>query len=150
MSKIRKKIRKKKLTSIPIIIKRLFRLASIRCRERANNKCEICGMCKGDKHPNTGKPQKVEAHHIMNRKNKNSPLKFDLRNLICLCGTCHKFGRFSAHGHGIWFGEWLRINKPKQHAWILKHSNDVVDLTDRTVLQKIEDQLKSKDALKFD
>lgn len=149
-SKSRAAPKRKKLTSIPVINRRLFRLASQRCRERANFACEICGMKKGDKHPNTGKPQRVEAHHIMSRNNKDSLLKFKLQNLICLCSSCHKTGQFSAHRHGIWFAEWLRNNKPEQYSWILKHSKDVANLKDREILKKIEKELHDNSPLKFD
>ncbi len=136
------RVKRKKATSIPVITRRLFRLASERCRAKARFTCEVCGMVKGTLHPNTGKAQRVEAHHIMSRSNKDSSLKFDLRNLICLCTSCHKTSQFSAHKHGIWFAEWLRINKPEQHAWVLKHSEDTVNLKDRAVLKKIEENLK--------
>jgi len=140
-------VKKQKLTSIPVIIRRLFRLASIKCRENAQFKCEVCGMQNGDKHPNTGKPQKVEAHHIMSRSNKDSLLKFDLRNIICLCGEHHKFGKYSAHGHGIWFAEWLRLNKPEKYYWILENSDNTADLKDRTVLDWIETSLRKNKPL---
>ena len=139
----------KNLTSVPVLIRRLFKLASQLCRERANFKCEICGMKKGDIHPNTGKPQRVEAHHIMSRSNKDSVLKFKLQNLICLCTSCHKTNQFSAHKHSVWFAEWLRINKPEQHAWVLKHSKDTANLKDRDILKGIEDCLKSGKPLNF-
>ena len=139
MKKSKKKAtKKKKLTSIPVIQRRLFRLASQRCRENAHFTCEICGTKKGDTHPNTGNIQRVEAHHIMSRSNKDSLLKFDQRNLICLCTSCHKTGQFSAHKHGIWFAEWLRTNKPDQYYWILSHSDTIVNLKDRKILEWIE------------
>jgi len=148
--KSRKKRKKRKLTSLPVITRRLFRLASQCCREKANFHCEICGMQRGDKHPNTGKKQRVEAHHIMSRSNKDSALKFDLNNLICLCTSCHKTGQFSAHKHAVWFAEWLRCNKPTQYAWVLEHSNDTANLKDRDVLKYIEICLRRGDTMHFD
>lgn len=143
------KVKRKKLTSIPVMTRRLFRLASERCREKADFKCELCGMRKGDIHPNTGKPQRVEAHHIMSRSNKDSPLKFDLRNLVCLCTDHHKTGRYSAHKHGLWFSQKLLKIRPKDCAFILKHSDDYVNLKDRKVLKEIEDCLRRHKPLNF-
>ena len=141
---------KKKLTSIPVICRRLFRLASQRCREKVGFRCEICGMKKGSKHPVTGKVQRVEAHHIMSRSNKDSPLKYDLRNLICLCTEHHKTGKRSAHKHGLWFSEEFKKIRPKDAEWILKHTDDEQSLGDREVLKFIEDCLRNNKPLDFD
>tara|TARA_R110002126_G_scaffold164690_2_gene312566 strand:+ start:1479 stop:1958 length:480 start_codon:yes stop_codon:yes gene_type:complete len=149
-TKSKAKAKRKKLTSIPVIIRRLFRLASQCCRESADFKCEICGMKKGDLHNVTEKPQRVEAHHIMSRNNKDSPLKFDLRNLICLCSDHHKLSKYSAHSHGIWFADWLQTNKPEQYQWVLDHSDDTVNLKDREVLAHIEKCLRANKELNFD
>jgi len=141
MKNKRKKVKVKKLTSVPILIRRLFRLASQMCRERAHFSCEICGMKQGDKHANTGKPQRVEAHHIISRKHKDCPLRFDLRNLVCLCSEHHKFGLYSAHGHGVWFTKELEKIRPDDVKWILEHTNDKVDLSNRETLTYIEECL---------
>jgi hypothetical protein len=144
-----KKQKKKKIISVKVIQRRLFKLSSILCRDRANHKCEICGLAKGDKHPNTNKPQHVEAHHVMSRANKNSPLKYDLRNLICLCTSCHKTSRFSAHKHGLWFAkEFIKI-RPNDAEWIIEHTTDCVDLDDRNILNYIEHCLKNNIVMDF-
>lgn len=143
------KQKKKKLTSLPVIRRRLFRLASELCREKAEDKCEICGMKKGDLHSNTGKKQRVEAHHIMSRSNKGSPLKFDIRNLICLCTEHHKTGRYSAHKHGIWFAKWFLENRPQDAQWIIDHSDDEINLDDRIILEYIEKCLRENKPLDF-
>jgi len=145
-----KKVKKKKLTSIPVLTRRLFRLASQRCREKANFTCEICGMKKGSIHPNTGKVQRVEAHHIMSRSNKDSPLKFDLRNLVCLCTDHHKTGKYSAHKHGLWFAKKFCEIRPDDAEWILNHSDDTVNLKDRDVLKHIETCLREHKPLNFE
>lgn len=132
----------KKLTSIPIIKRRLFRLVSQICRENANFTCEICGIVKGQLYKN--KPQHVECHHVMSRKNKGSPLQYDLRNLCCLCSYCHKHGKFSAHKHALWFAKWFIKMRPIDADWIIEHTNDVVDLDDRRVLEIIENCLIKK------
>jgi len=145
----RKRSKKKKRTSIPVITRRLFRLASQCCRERANFQCEICGMKKGSIHIGTGKPQRVEAHHIMSRSNKNSSLKFDLRNMVCLCTEHHKTGKYSAHKHGLWFAREFAKIRSEDVEWILEHSDDTVNLNDRDVLSYIETYLKENTPLDF-
>lgn len=133
-------MKKKKLESIPKIHRRLYKLALNLCREIANHTCIVCGMKKGDLY--NGKPQRVESHHLFSRHFKNSPLKFDLMNLICLCTLHHKTGDHSAHKNPIWFGEWLRINKPEMYEYVLKHCDDRVDLDNRDILYEIEAKLK--------
>ena len=140
MPKAKKK--KPRLTSIPIIQSRLFRLASQICRDLAGNKCEICGI--EAKTIKNGKPIRIEAHHVLSRDNKDSPLKWDLRNLVALCTEHHKFGKRSAHKHGIWFAEEFKKIRPKDYQWILEHTDDTADLKDRETLQKIEDNLREK------
>jgi len=134
--------KKKKLKPIPVIHRRLYRLLSEKCLREANYTCEICGTKKGDLY--NGKPQRVETHHIMSRNNKNSPLKFDIRNAICLCTRCHKTSRRSAHKHGLWFAKKFTELRPNDAKWILDHTDDQVNLKDRKILTKIEENLKQK------
>lgn len=134
-------MKKKKEKKIPVIKRRLLKIACQKCRERANHTCEICGMKAGEIY--NGKPQKVEAHHIMSKSNKSSPLKYDLRNLICLCTNHHKFGLRSAHKHGLWFAKELIRIRPQDADWIIEHTDDSVDLEDRVILADIENRLKN-------
>ena len=145
----KKKKKEKKLTKIPTINRRLFRLASIVCRENANEACEICGMKKGTIHPVSKKPQRVEAHHVMSRSNKNSPLKFDIRNLVCLCTLCHKTGKRSAHKHGLWFAKEFEKIRAEDAKWILEHTDDTVNLQNRITLAYIEKCLSTNKPLDF-
>ena len=147
--KKRKRDARKKLTSIPVINRRLFRLASLVCRENANDTCEICGTKKGDLYKGTNKSQRVEAHHVMSRSNKNSPLKFDIRNLVCLCTNCHKFSRKSAHKHGLWFAKWFFKNRSKDADFILENDEIEVNLQDRSNLSYIENCLKHKEFMDY-
>ena len=133
------KTKKVKLKSLPAIKRRIFKLVSLICRERAGNICECCHQPKG--YLLNGKPQRMECHHIFSRSIKNSPMKFDLNNLICLCTSCHKTGSVSAHKNPVVFAEFLRVNKPNQYQYILDHYLDTIDLEDRVVLEKIEADL---------
>ena len=138
---------KPKLKSIPAINRRLLKLAKDICRQKANNTCVVCGIKKGDLYK--GKPQNLNSHHIMSCKNKNSPLKFDQRNIISLCVFCHKGGRRSAHKHGLWFAKWLIEHNPTDAQWIIDHTDDQVDLKDRNILEYIEKCLKENKPLDF-
>lgn len=132
-------MKKEKLESIPKIHRRLYKLSLTLCREIANYTCAVCGMKKGDLY--NGKPQKMDSHHLFSRHFRDCPLKFDIMNLICLCPICHKFGDKSAHKNPIWFGEWLRLNKPEIYEYVLKHCSDKVDLKNREILYEIERKL---------
>lgn len=77
---------------------------------RIKNKCEICGS-----------KENLQAHHIFS-KNHFKKYKYHPKNGICLCSSCHRFGRFSAHGNGIFFSHFLSKHFPRRWAW----ANDVV------------------------
>ena len=143
------KIKTKKLTPTPTIVRRLLKKACQLKRGLAGNTCEICGLKKGDLHAVTNKPQKVDSHHVMSRSNKNSPLKFDIRNLVCLCTDHHKVGSTSAHKHGLWFAKWFMEHRADDAKWVLDHTFDKVDLTDRTILAHIEECLDNNKPLDF-
>jgi len=74
---------------------------------KQSGRCQICGHDKF-----------LDAHHIL-PKERWSEYRTKLINGICLCKNCHKFGTFSAHRHGIWFGNWLREHYPEQYEWAL-------------------------------
>jgi 5-methylcytosine-specific restriction endonuclease McrA len=79
---------------------------------RSGGKCVICGEDK----------KVLNAHHIL-AKEKYPEFMYLLDNGICLCQTCHKFGRKSAHLNPVWFAEWLRTNRPIQYEWALWHAD---------------------------
>lgn len=140
---------RKKLTTIPVIHRRLFRLASIACRENNDFRCEICGIKKGEQYSKTGKPQRVEAHHVFSRANKNSPLKYDLRNLCCLCTNHHKFFSKSAHKHPLWFVKIFNEKRPDDVQFILEHDEFECNLKNRDNLSYIEDCLKGNKIIDY-
>jgi hypothetical protein len=135
----KKKVKKQKLESKAKIRRRLFKLWSQKSLLIHNETCAITGMKRGE--IINGKPAILDCHHIENRT--NASLRFAIENSIILSKTAHKFGRNSAHRGMIWFSEWLRINRPKQHAYVLAHRDDPIDLEDRDVLYAIEAKLKA-------
>jgi len=146
-----KRPRKEKLESLPKIRKRLFKIWSEKCRERANHKCEYCGRGKGDLNEN-GKPLvKVDAHHLQSRKISGNPLKWDLRNSVCVCPLHHKFScNESFHKSPIITIAWLIKNHPERFNYVLEHYNDTVDLDNRNILGEIEKCLNNNEPLNID
>lgn len=133
------KVKRVKLTAIPIIQKRLYRFASISCRDRAKNRCEVCGIEAKAINPKTNNRIKLEAHHVLSRSNADSPLKWDVRNLCCLCSTCHKFGNKSAHKHALWFAKWFYVNRKEDYLFILEHDEFKCNVKDRQLLDYMQD-----------
>lgn len=48
-------------------------------------------------------PKALQVHHLVGRTNLY--LRFDPRNLICLCAECHRY----AHAHIAEFKTWARV-----------------------------------------
>lgn len=147
MATKKKNTKKKKLDPIPKINRRLFKLWSLAVRERANHSCEYCGIKKGTLNKND-KPTKIDAHHLMNRDVHNSPLKFDVRNGIALCPTCHKWSPNNAfHSNPITTVAWLIANNDSRYQFVLENYEKQIDLKSRDILEKIEEHLQNKEPL---
>lgn len=137
-----KKVKKKKLKTIPQIKRRLFKKWSEAVLTRDNYTCQYCGIKKGDINKN-GKIVKIDAHHLVSRNaQKNSILNFDLLNGIALCPTCHKWGGNSFHKNPVKTIDWLRRYYTEQYNYILDHCDDKINLNDRAVLKKIEEDIQ--------
>ena len=143
-----KKIKKNKLESLPKIHKRLFKIWSEKVRERGNNTCELCNKKVGD----IGEGEKplvaMNAHHLQSRKNKYNPIKWDIRNSVCVCPKCHKFScSESFHNSPVYTINWLMKNRPERFDYVLKHYNDKLDLENRLILKEIERCLVDNESL---
>ena len=137
------KAKKKKLSPIPTIHRRLFHLASLVCREQGNHQCAYCGIKAGELGP-SGKKVRLEGHHLIPRDASPS-LKFEPRNLICLCTLHHKFSReCSPHKNPLIFYKWYEENYKENMEWLIEHKDNEINLKDRETLQKIEDNLREK------
>lgn len=69
--------------------------------QKLRRKCYFLWRAKviqngGRKCENCERKDRLNAHHIESYS-LNKELRYDPRNGMCLCSTCHKFGRFSAH-----------------------------------------------------
>lgn len=140
---MKKEQKKKKLDSIPKINRRLFNLWSLAVRERANHKCEFCGVSKGNINKNN-KKIKIDAHHLLSRKIKDCPLKFDIRNGVGVCSFCHKFGIPSFHRDPITTITWLKNNRLDRYEFVLQNNLFTVDMENRKILEEIEIKLKAQ------
>ncbi len=144
-----KKQIKKKLPKISTLNNKLFAKWSLVVRERAGHQCEYCGIKKGEINKN-GKVTKIDAHHLQNRKTKNSPLKFDPFNGVAVCPVCHKFGEDSFHRCAPSTMHWLLVNKPERYFYIIENLKFKIDLANRKVLEEIEKQLETLEHLDLD
>ena len=75
--------------------------------------CQICKRSKG----------RLNAHHIIPRQFKET--RWDLNNGILLCFQHHRVGKYSAHQNAIWFSNWLFLNNPNQHNYILRKLDQI-------------------------
>lgn len=74
-------------------------------KERDGHKCQVCGQT-----------DYLNSHHLISKRHFPH-LRLELMCGIALCSGHHSLKKHSAHQNGIWFSEWLRINKPEQFAW---------------------------------
>jgi len=152
MSKKAKKIKKVKLISLPKLRKKILKLWAEAVREKENNTCIFCGAKKGDiSKANINNTILIDSHHLLQKYIKDCPLKFEIKNGVGLCKSCHKFnGEHSAHKSPIVFYDWLRLNHPDRYNFVLSNSSIRVDLDNRLVLEEIEERLIAKESLDLD
>lgn len=146
--KTNKTAKKKKLDSIPKINRRLFKLWSEAVKERAGGKCEFCGH-KTKEDNGHGLINKLDSHHLISRKIKDSPFKFDIRNGVLADPFHHKFGIPSFHKDPITTITWFIKNRPDDYKFLLENCTFSVDLENRKVLEEIEKCLVVKEPLDF-
>lgn len=127
---------RKKKPKLVTIKRKLFKIWSEKVREKADHICEYCGASVNNPENTCNK---VDSHHIQSRKIKNNPLKWDIRNGICLCPFHHKFScNESFHNSPVVTINWLKENIPDKFNYILEHYQDEVDLDNLHVLEEIE------------
>ena len=131
-----------KLKSVAVIRRRLLKLWSEAVRSRVDYRCEVCGKKRGD--IVNEKAVKIDAHHIISKYVKDSPLKFDIRNGVSVCTKCHKFGANSFHKNPVRTITWLSLNRHEDYQYLLDNSDLRVNLDDRGVLLEIEANLKAQ------
>jgi hypothetical protein len=89
--------------------------------------CKMCGSTSG-----------LNSHHIIGRMSYS--LRFDLRNGINLCQSCHKFGRNSAHNNPIYFITWYQKHYPEDYEYLLTKKNILAKYLDyKEILKGLND-----------
>ena len=82
------------------------RLWSLAVKDDWAHRCAICG-----------RRENLNSHHLIPRQHQAT--RFDLRNGICLCKTCHQFcPNYSPHQHGKGFDLWLTNHHPSFASWV--------------------------------
>ena len=109
------------------IKKKLDVLWSQIVRKRNNGNCEVCG--------NPGQ----NSHHVISRRNLN--LRWDLKNGINLCISCHMFGRNSAHQNSLFFMEYFKSIREEDYNY-LKENQHVIVSFKMADYEAIEKELK--------
>lgn len=92
--------------------RKLLKAWSLAIKEKHH--CEVCGS-----------DENLTAHHLL-VKERYKEFKFDLNNGICLCCSCHKYGRYSFHRNSVWSTVWLQQNKPNQYKWVVEHMGEKI------------------------
>lgn len=77
---------------------------------RASN--PLCDVCNASSH--------IQCHHILSW-NRYPAYRLNIKNIIQLCPSHHKWGKQSAESNAIWFSNWLLMNRPEQYEWVLSH-----------------------------
>ena len=88
--------------------------------------CEIC-------------LDEASPHHFIGRANKT--LRWDLRNIVWLCASCHTSGDFSAHGSPTVFKEWFKEMRPDDYKYLMERKNIISKFTEED-MKKIIEELK--------
>ena len=129
--------------------RKLLKLWSEACREKSNYTCIYCGAKRGE--PSKANPNsiiKIDAHHLLQKEIKDTPLKYEIKNCAVLCSSCHKYnGEHSAHKSPIVFYDWFRNQYPENYNFVLNNSKIRINLDNINVLKEIESRLINKESL---
>ena len=110
--------------SIACLGRKALKLWSLVVRSRAGYKCEVCGAT-----------EHLNSHHIEDKA--SWILRFDPQNAVCVCPSCHKFGRNSFHRSPVWATEWLLDHARSRVDAVLDQRDMAVPKDRRTWLQGI-------------
>lgn len=105
------------------ITNRLDKLCSLVTRSKG--KCERCGT-----------DQTLQTHHVYGRANRR--LRWDLRNLTCLCAGDH----FWAETHPLDFADWFRAVRPEDAIYLQAENARGIRKWSEAELEELELDLK--------
>ena len=93
------------------------------------DKCEVCGS------------RQINVHHVVTRSNRAT--RWDIGNACILCPLHHTFStRFSAHGTGLLFAEWLRERRGELWFAGIKYKANQIKKWTPAELVELKGQLK--------
>lgn len=94
------------------------------------DKCEVCGSTS------------INVHHVVTRSNRAT--RWDIGNACILCPLHHTFStKFSAHGTGILFAEWLRDRRGDLWFAGIKYKANLIKKWTPAELVELKGQLKA-------
>jgi len=131
--KRKKRKKSKKLTKAKIKknLKRLknkaLKLWALAVKVRAHNKCEA---------PGCDSTEFLNSHHLESKYNCKA-LMLDVRNGLCLDAGHHRFKQDSAHKSFCFTLMCLYKHRESDIDYLLEHRNDVVELTQEYLENKI-------------
>ena len=98
--------RKKGRSKRAQLIRKLDRLAPVKCKERDHYICQRCGSRPA--------ARGLHSHHaVIGRSDYRT--RWDLDNLVCLDYGCHRW----AHSNGALFAEWFKEKYPERVSSVL-------------------------------
>ena len=102
---------------------------------KVNGKCEWCGSSGGVLH----------AHHIMGRSRQS--LRWDLRNGVCLCYSCHTpYGAHSPNAAKVeQYLIWIKSYRPEDWKYLKDKLKQPVETITTVKLMDIIENLKGLD-----
>ena len=96
-------------------------------KRKANGKCEYCSTSE----------KRRNAHHIEGYT-LNKDLRYDPRNGVHLCTTCHKFGRFSAHKSFVFMYLLMTGKRKRDLQYLIEKSHVSIPQTKELLLETIK------------
>jgi len=90
---------------------------SKKVKELSHGRCEVCGSIST-----------LNSHHIIGRV--NYALRWDLKNGMTLCSSCHKFSKTSAHNDPVHFMEYFKKARPEDYQYLLTKKNTLAKYID--------------------
>ena len=91
-----------------------------------------CQRCKSEDFLN--------AHHLVTRRNSN--LRWDLQNGLCLCCRCHKFSLDSFHNSPITVIDWFKEHQSVESHLRIVSQQDIKKITYEDMEQILKELTK--------
>jgi len=101
-------------------------------KEIAQWKCERCGKTKNQ--------CQLHSHHFFGRTNRAT--RWDIRNGFCLCASCHKLSKHSAHENPHEFRDWaISLRGENWYEALRLQCHSVWDRNIELILTELQEKL---------